>query len=36
VLAEMAGLLEQVLKETITNRLMVFERKILKKIYGPT
>jgi len=25
-----------ILKETITNRLMVFERKILRKISGPT
>jgi len=24
------------LKETITNRLMVFERKVLWKIFGPT
>jgi hypothetical protein len=24
------------LKETITSRLMVFERKVLKKIFGPT
>jgi hypothetical protein len=24
------------LKGTITNRLMVFERKILRKIFGPT
>jgi hypothetical protein len=24
------------LKETITNRLMVFERKVLRKIFGPT
>jgi len=24
------------LKETITNRLMVVERKILRKIFGPT
>jgi len=24
------------LKETITNRLMVFERKALRKIFGPT
>ena len=26
----------RILKETITNRLMVFERKILRKIFGPT
>jgi len=25
-----------ILKETIINRLMVFERKILRKIFGPT
>jgi hypothetical protein len=25
-----------VLKETIKNKLMVFERKVLKKIFGPT
>ena len=25
-----------ILKETITNRLMVFERKILRKIFDPT
>ena len=25
-----------ILKEIITNRLMVFERKILRKIFGPT
>jgi len=25
-----------ILKETITNRLMVFERKIFRKIFGPT
>jgi len=25
-----------ILKETITNRLMVFERKILRKTFGPT
>jgi len=25
-----------ILKETITNRLMVFERKILRKLFGPT
>jgi len=25
-----------ILKETITNRLMFFERKILRKIFGPT
>jgi hypothetical protein len=25
-----------ILKETITNRLMVFERKLLRKIFGPT
>jgi hypothetical protein len=24
------------LKETIINRLMVFERKVLRKIFGPT
>jgi len=24
------------LKETTTNRLMVFERKVLRKIFGPT
>jgi hypothetical protein len=24
------------LKETITNRLMIFERKVLRKIFGPT
>jgi len=24
------------LKETITNRLMVFERKVLRNIFGPT
>jgi hypothetical protein len=25
-----------ILKETIINRLMVFERKVLRKIFGPT
>jgi len=25
-----------VLRETITNKLMVFERKVLRKIFGPT
>ena len=25
-----------VLKETIKNKLMVFERKVLRKIFGPT
>jgi hypothetical protein len=25
-----------ILKETITNRPMVFERKVLRKIFGPT
>ena len=25
-----------VLKETVKNKLMVFERKILRKIFGPT
>jgi hypothetical protein len=25
-----------ILKETITHRLMVFETKILRKIFGPT
>jgi hypothetical protein len=25
-----------VLKETTKNKLMVFERKVLKKIFGPT
>jgi len=25
-----------VLKETINNKLMVFERKMLRKIFGPT
>ena len=24
------------LKKTITNRLLVFERKVLRKIFGPT
>ena len=26
----------QVLKETIQNKLMVFEGKVLRKIFGPT
>jgi len=25
-----------VLKETLKNKLMVFERKVLRKIFGPT
>jgi hypothetical protein len=25
-----------ILKETIINRLMVFERQVLRKIFGPT
>jgi len=25
-----------ILKETINNRLIVFERKVLRKIFGPT
>ena len=25
-----------VLKETIKNKLMVFERKVLRKVFGPT
>ena len=30
------GCEEWVLKETIKNKLMVFERKVLRKIFGPT
>jgi hypothetical protein len=26
----------EVLKETIKNKLMVFERNVLKRIFGPT
>ena len=29
-------LVKQVLKEMIKNKLMAFERKVLRKIFGPT